>query len=151
MMKDGKRELLIGAVGLVKGSVRYGGAAMVRVCDELEPEFNRTKFLDPAPFKAVSLVLRYGTKWGMPDVGKVNNRHSELEVGIEIPMSEIRSMDQGRLVSIVKKATLQALLAIAEKYGLDGETWKDHLVLTAKADERLDPSGDVSGDRSTAI
>ena len=126
-MRDGKREILIGAVGLVKGSVRNGGKAMVAVCDEFEPAFEQTGFLDGAPFKVVSLVLRYGTKWGAPDLGKINKRHSELEVGIELPMSEIRVMDEASLAAVFRKATLEALVAIAQKYDLDGGVWKAQL------------------------
>jgi hypothetical protein len=126
-MRDGKREILIGAVGLVKGSVRNGGRAMVAVCDELEPEFEQTGFLSDAPFKVVSLVLRYGTKWGEPDLGKINKRHSELEVGIELPISELRIMDEASLNAVVKKAALEALVATAQKYDLDGGVWENQL------------------------
>lgn len=129
MMQDGKREILIGAVGLVKGSVRNGGKAMVAVCDELEPLFEQTSFLNGAPFKVVSLILRYGKQWGEPELGRINKKHSELEVGIELPMSEIRMMDEARLTELVRKSALESLLVVAQKYDLDSEVWEEKLAL----------------------
>ncbi len=126
-MKNGKREILVGAVGLVKGSLRHGGKAMSSVCDELEPEFEESGFLNDAPFKTVSIILRYGTKWGQPIIGRINNRHSELEVAIELPMSELRSMDESNLAVAVKKASLESLIATAEKYDLDKSIWVNKL------------------------
>ena len=60
-------------------------------------------------------------------MGKINKRHSELEVGIELPMSEIRVMDEASLAAVFRKATLEALVAIAQKYDLDGGVWKAQL------------------------
>ena len=126
-MREGKREILIGAVGLVKGSVRHDGKAMVAVCDELESVFEKSKFLDDAPFKVISLILRYGTCWGDPDLGKINKKYSELEIGIELPMSEIRTMDEAILVNVIRESTLKSLLAVSQKYGLDGEIWEKEI------------------------
>lgn len=100
---------------------------MVAVCDELEPMFEQTGFLNDAPFKVVSLILRYGTKWGEPNLGKINKRHSELEVSVDLPMAELRIMDEASLNVVVKKAALEALVATAQKYDLDGVVWKNQL------------------------
>lgn len=127
-MNDQKRrKLLIGAVGLVKGSVRNGGKAMVATCDDLEQQLDRTGFLINAPFEVISLILRYGTKWGDPEVGRINRAHSELEVAVEVPMAEIRMLELAELTKVVKTVTLQALVAVASKYGLDGEVWKSQI------------------------
>jgi len=123
-MKNGKRELLIGAVGLVKGSVKNGGKAMVAVCNELEPEFERTKFLNDAPFDTVSIIVRYGTKWSAPELGRINKRHSELEAAVEVPMSEVRMLEESKMADLLKKLTLEVLVEVASKFNLDGEVWK---------------------------
>ena len=125
-MKNGKYEILIGAVGLVKGSVRDGGKVMVATCDLLEPDFESTEFLAAAPFEAVSLILRYGEKWGGVEIGKIN-RHRELEVAIELPMSEVRAMDFATLSRTVMSATLKSLIAVGQKYDLPFERWKELL------------------------
>ena len=126
-MKNGKRELLIGAVGLVKGSVKNGGKAMVNVCDELDPEFERIRFLENAPFAVVSLIIRYGANWGVPELGRINRRHAELEVAIEVPMSDVRMLDESRLTAVVRKLVLESLVEVAMKYGLDAAYWKGRL------------------------
>ncbi|TDU68157.1 immunity protein 39 of polymorphic toxin system [Prosthecobacter fusiformis] len=123
-MKNGKRELLIGAVGLVKGSVKYGGKAMVNVCNELEPELERTKFLENAPFSLVSVIIRYGTKWGDVELGKINRRHAELEAAVEVPISEVRGLDASKLTDVVRTVVLETLVEVAMKYGLDQIFWR---------------------------
>ncbi len=129
-MRNGKRELLIGGVGLVKGTIKNAGKAMINVCEEFEPEFERIRFLEKAPFTSVSLIIRYGMRWGAPEVGKINHRHSELEVAIEAPMAELRMLDESKLTGVVKKLTLIALVAIAMEYNLDQIHWKGLLQLT---------------------
>lgn len=118
MTEQKKRKLLIGAVGIVKGTVRNGGKAMVAVCDEIGPKLERNGFLDNAPFEVISMILRYGAKWGDPEIGRINRAYSELEVNIEVPMSEIRMLDTLELIEIVRKATIQVLDAVATKYSL---------------------------------
>lgn len=126
-MKNGKRELLIGAVGLVKGSVKNGGKAMVNVCDELDPEFERIRFLENAPFTVMSLIIRYGANWGVPELGRINRRNAELEVAIEVPMSDVRMLDESRLTAVVRKLVLVSIVEVAMKYGLDSAYWKGRL------------------------
>jgi len=139
-MKNGKRQLLIGAVGLVKGNVREAGRAMVAVCDELEPELQSTCFLAGAPFDVVSLILRFGTKWGDEvEIGEINNRYRELEVAVELPMSEILMMDFGDLCDTFMFTTLRALIAVGKSYDLPIERWT---ILLAPLEAR-DHSGDT--------
>jgi len=130
-VRSSKSELLIGGVGLVKGSLRNIGRVMFDLCNELEPEFERTGFLDDAPFQVVHLMVRFGTKWGEPDLGRIIKRHSELEVGIEVPMSAVgkavRRNDMEVLDSVVRKATLRVLVAVAQKYELNGTVWEEQL------------------------
>lgn len=119
MIEQKKRKLLIGAVGLVKGSVRNGGKAMVAVCDEFEPKLDQSDFLGMAPFKVISLILKYGTEWGMPQIGRINKSHSELEVAVEIPMVEVRMLDEAELIEVVRNAVIETLRAVATKYSLN--------------------------------
>ena len=127
-MKNGKRELLIGAVGLVKGNVRNGGPAMLAVCNDLEPCLEKNQFLEKAPFQTVSLIFRYGLNWGEPAIGRINQKHGELEAAIEIPMNEVRAMEMDVLTNVMKKQTLFCLIAIADKYQLRSEFWKEMLL-----------------------
>lgn len=132
-MRNGNKEILIGGIGLVVGTLRNVGKVMVALCDELEPEFERTGFLDNAPFKVVHLMVRFGTDWGEPDLGRIIKRYSELEAGIEVPMSAVRKAirrnDVDVLDSVIRKATLRVLVAVSQKYELDGTAWEQQLAL----------------------
>ena len=119
-----KRHLLIGAVSLVRGNVRDDGKAMVSVCDELEPLFVDQNALAGAPFDVVSLIIRYGTGRTAPLIGRINKHHSELEVAVELPMQEVKKLTYDELRRELRKATLDCLVAIAGKYGLNAEPWK---------------------------
>lgn len=119
-----KRHLLIGAVGLVKGRVRDDGKAMVSICDELEPHFVDKKLLDGAPFDVISLILRYGTKETGAKIGRINKRHAELEVAIELPMEEVRALQYGALRQRIRNVTLDALIAVSDKYDLNATHWQ---------------------------
>jgi Immunity protein 39 len=120
-----KRNLLIGAIGLVKGKVRDGGKAMVSICDELEPHFLSSKFLEKAPFQVISLIIRYGYKHGKPEIGKINKRYSELEVAIELPMEEIKGLKYDALRSHFRTSTLESLIAVAHQYDLHHSIWEN--------------------------
>ena len=137
-LEDRPLQLVIGGIDLVKGRVHGAGVAMTNVMKELDAELDRTRFLDDAPFKVIRLAIRFGTQWGEPDLTGINERYAELEARIELPMSEVQNLDNQRLPPavllpttplehVVKKATLQVLVAVAQEYKLDGGIWEEKL------------------------
>jgi len=137
-LDDCPLHLVIGAVKLVPGKVVSFAGAKASVSRELQPEFERTRFLHHAPFKVIRLTIRFGTRWGEPEFIGINERYAELEVGIEMPLSEVRNLDDRPLLpavlcpttplqDVVKKATFRVLVAVAQKYGLDGRAWQEKL------------------------
>jgi len=54
--------LLIGGVSLVRGRIRDAGLVMKEICDVLEPILLNSGFTDNAPFRTVSLIIRFGEK-----------------------------------------------------------------------------------------
>jgi hypothetical protein len=120
-----RRNLLIGAVGLVKGKVRDDGKAMLSICNELEPYFKSHRLLHGAPFSCISLILRYGTTTSeRPEIGKIDERHSELHVAYELPINDLRLLDYDKLRARLREATIESLVAIARKFGLPVEIWE---------------------------
>ena len=118
-----KRQLLIGAVALVKGRVREDGKAMVKICDEFEPYFEKENFLENAPFDVISLIIRYGKITNhVPEIEKIN-RYSELEVAIELAMDSVRKADYSKLEMMIRKATLHSIIQVGKKYKLPTETF----------------------------
>jgi len=97
---------------------------MVSICDEFEPYFLSNKLLEKTPFQVVSLIIRYGSKCGEPEIGKINKLYSELEVSVELPMEEVRKLKYDDLRECFRNATLDSLIAIAKKYDLPFATWE---------------------------
>ena len=56
-----RKNLLIGTVrSVVRFKLRDGGRMLLQIRDELEGHLERNQDLKAAPFKTVSLLLRYG-------------------------------------------------------------------------------------------
>lgn len=151
--EDRPLQMVIGGIDLVKGKVHGASGAMVSVSKELEPELERTRFLGDAPFKVIRLTICFGTQWGKPDFSGINERYGELEAGIELPMSEVRNLDNRPLPPAVlmpttpleyvfRKAALQVLVAVAQNYKLDPSVWEEKLAslpLPPRLPERRSP------------
>ena len=117
-----QRILLIGGVSLIKGRVKEAGLAMKEICDDLEPLLKEIGFVDNAPFKTVSMIIRFGEKTDLtPDYEPVNKRHSELPVAVEMELSGLRVASKDVVKSAFVKATVDVLLDVAKKYGLPSE------------------------------
>jgi hypothetical protein len=126
-MQD-NRTLLIGGVGLIRGRVRDAGAIMVEICDELEPLLRSIGYTDQAPFKTVSLVLRFGNKTQIePEYGHLDIKHSEMPVSIELEMSKLQSKKRDEIKRDFMIATLSVLIAVARSYGLREDALADRL------------------------
>jgi len=114
-----QRVLLIGGVSLIKGRVREAGLAMKEICDELEPFLNEIGFVDDAPFKTVSLIVRFGEKTDLtPDYDPINKRHSELPVAVEMELAGLRTASKEVVKNAFVTATIDVLIDVAKKYGL---------------------------------
>jgi hypothetical protein len=74
-----------------------------------------------APFKYVSLIIRYGDKTDLnPEFQPIIKKHGELPIAVELKMEDIRAVHRvtTTLESLFRQVTLEALLGVAEKYGL---------------------------------
>lgn len=114
-----QRILLVGGVGVVKGRIREAGSVMAEICDEWEPHLRACDFVGNAPFKTVSLVIRFGeSESEEPDFMRIDGRNRELPVSYEIPMARLRRETRERVDEEFRRVTKLVLLATAEKYGL---------------------------------
>ena len=121
-MEDERRILLIGGVGLVKGRVRDAGPIMVEICNELEPALREACFTRDAPFRTISLILRFGHKRCLvPEYDPVDDVHSELPVVVELEMRALRQMTRDDLKREFLIATLEALVHAARNFNLPTE------------------------------
>ncbi len=119
MKIEEKRHILIGGVSLVKGRVRNIGMAMVRVCDSLE--LSMGSWLADAPFHTVNIIVRFGAHTtDKIEVGRINKKHSELPVAVQVALSELQDVqsDETLLDSIIRYHTLRALCEVGIRYSL---------------------------------
>ena len=117
-----QRILLIGGVSLIKGRVKEAGPAMKEICDELEPMLQEIGFVNNAPFKTVSMVIRFGEQTNLiPDYDPINKRYSELPVAVEMELSSLRMANKETVKSAFIRVAIDVLLDVAKKYQLPCE------------------------------
>ena len=112
--------LVIGGVGIVRGSVKGLGPALHALSHEVSSEIQRQNLFSAAPFRSVSLIVKYGNNSiPTPQIGRIN-RHQELEVSTQASIEELRSArgNVGGLKSILEPYILGTLSAVCDKYGL---------------------------------
>ena len=79
------RKLVIGGVALIKACLKNTGPAMVGVCDELEKVLTASEFFANAPFRWISLIIRYGLKNEFaPVYQRINKTHGDLPISVEV-------------------------------------------------------------------
>jgi len=115
-----QRRILIGGTGLVKGRVKSIGSCMLNVCDELEPELNKMKWSDSAPFYTLSLIILYGENDSRAvEIGSINRRYKELNVSIETSLSNLKSLENnGGLQGFIMELAKTTIDAVSYKYDL---------------------------------
>lgn len=117
------RKIVIGGVALVIGRLKGDGAAMVQICDELDPLLDTSEFVSNAPFKFVSLIIRYGTKVEIVPVYQgIAKKNGALRIAIELDMNDLKAANKkGTLKDVFAVATLKALIDVGKKYHLPVE------------------------------
>lgn len=125
MAMSEQRILLIGGVSLVKGRVREAGLVMQKICNELEPFLKEIGFVDNAPFKTVSMIIRFGEKTNLnPEYEPINKRHSELPVSVEFKLSSLCTASKEAVKNAFVKATIDVLADVAHRYNLPADQLK---------------------------
>ena len=133
------RKLVLGGAGSVPGRLRFSGAAIDEVRDEVERLMLDSAFLQGAPFRWIGLIFRYGTETRLvPEYGKIDKKDGELPITIELEMEKLRRIDRPKLHDELKRtfmlATLDALIHVGKRYSLPTE------VLQAKRSDVYDSS-----------
>lgn len=107
---------------MIKGRVRQAGLVIQEICSDLEPLLNDIGFVDNAPFKTVSIVIKFGEKTDLiPDYESINKRYSELPVAVEMELAALRMASKDVIKSAFVKVTIDILIDVAKKYDLPYE------------------------------
>jgi Immunity protein 39 len=89
------RNLVIGTVALVMGRLRKDGTALDEVRDEVEQLMLSTDFLADAPFKFISLIIRYGlVNKTKPDDEPISKKYGDLPIAIELDMTMLKTAER---------------------------------------------------------
>ena len=118
-----RKNLLIGTVGsVVRFKLRDGGRMLLQIRDELEGHLERNQDLKAAPFKTVSLLLRYGPhdEWEPVDKYKIDRHYDELHVAVQLAAVRLKQLeaDPERLLQALRSTVIEALKDVAANYDL---------------------------------
>jgi hypothetical protein len=118
------RKLVLGGVALVKARLKNVGQAMVRVCDELEPALITSGWFPAAPFRAVSLIIRFGLQTeSEPHFQRISKKYGDLPIAIEVDTHHLLDIhtEPERLKAFFKRVTIDCLLSVGRRYDLPTE------------------------------
>jgi len=121
------RKLVIGGAALVKTRLKNTGPAIVTVCDELEQVLAESDFFADAQFKWISLIIRYGLKDKFePVYQRINKTHGDLPISVEVDTHPLVEADSETIKVVFRRATIEALLHVAQKYNLPTKALEDY-------------------------
>lgn len=113
------RNLVVGAVALVKCRLKGDGQAALRARNELEPALQKNGFLDTAPFQTISLILRYGERDNLnPEIGDVDVRRGVLPVAVELDAKRLQGVDKEALAEEFRTVMIEVLCDVAANFDL---------------------------------
>ena len=108
--------ILVGAVSLVVGRVRDDIPAAMRARDDVEGLLPPS-FFEGARFQQVALIIRYGEEHNLrPEYQRIKS--GALDIAVELEMAVLRKAQPEEVYRRFRHAILEAMIAVAEKYGL---------------------------------
>lgn len=111
--------VVLGGVGLIKGSIREAGPAMVEITTELNPFLIEDGFLEDAPFNLLHGIIRFGSKYDPhSQIGPIDKKNNELPFAVEVELAPLRRASKDEIVNKFLMVLIPALFTIASKYDL---------------------------------
>lgn len=116
---NNKYNLVLGGVGLIKGSIKHAGPAMVEIATEIHPYLEGDGFLANSPISFLNGIIRYGTKFDPhAEVGPIDKRNKELPFAMEVELAHLKRASKEEVKAEFLKALIPALFAISLEYEL---------------------------------
>jgi len=116
---DNVRNLVVGGVSLVKCKVRGFGSTVLNVRNMLEPELQKNGYLIGAPFRTVSLILRFtNCDNPNPEIGEIEVHRSLLPVAVELDAKHLETLNSQELEHRFKLVMIDVLCDIAANFDL---------------------------------
>ncbi len=116
------RNLVVGAVSLIKCRIKNDGQAALAARNEIEPALETNGYLKSAPFRTVSLIFRYGERDNLnPEIGEVEVRRSMLPVAVELSARRLEKLDAAALKEEFRAVMIEVLCDVAANFDLPFE------------------------------
>lgn len=123
------RKLSLGGAALTKTrNNKHTIPVMQEIQDDLEQVMISTGYLDNAPFKWITLMLRYGLKNdAKPVYQRINKKYGDLPIAIELDTHELQDANREMLKRLFMIAILKSLIDVGKKYNLPTRAFEDRL------------------------
>jgi hypothetical protein len=116
------RNLIVGGVSMVKCKVRRYGPAILAARNRIETALEENGYLAEAPFRTVSLIVRFGTYNNpTPEIGEIDERRSFLPVDVELDANHLATIDSEALEQHFYVVMIEVLCDVAANYDLPFE------------------------------
>lgn len=116
------RNLVVGAVSLIKCRVKNDGQAALAARNEIEPALEAHGYLNNAPFRTVSLIIRYGERDNLnPEIGEVDGQRFVLPVSVELSAHRIEKLNIETLTEEYRSVMIEVLCDVAANFDLPFE------------------------------
>lgn len=113
------RNLVVGGVSLIKCKVRRFGPVALNVRNVIEIELQKNNYLAEAPFRTVSLILRFADRDNpIPEIGDIQKSRSMLPVAIELDAKHLETLTSQELEDRFNTVMIDVLCDIAANFGL---------------------------------
>ena len=113
------RNLVVGAVALKRVRLKAEAASVMGARNEIEAQLAAHSFLANAPFKTVSLILRYtGRDDWQPGSYEIDAKAKALNIAIELDTEKLKALSQPELQETFRTAIIESLCDVAANYDL---------------------------------
>lgn len=120
------RNLVVGGVSLIKCRARSFGPAIMEARNTIEAELDRNSYLSNAPFRTVSLILRFSNYDNpIPEIGEVDIGRSLLPVAIYINARHLETLNSQVMAEYMKILMIDVLCDVAANFDLPYEFLDD--------------------------
>ncbi|MDH4458238.1 MAG: Imm39 family immunity protein [Nevskia sp.] len=113
------RNLVVGAVSLTRVRLKNEALSVLGARNEVEAQLTANSFLASAPFRTVSLILRYtGRDDWQPESYEIDKEAKVLNIAIEFDAEKLKAMSQPELQETFRTAIIESLCDVAANYDL---------------------------------
>jgi hypothetical protein len=113
------RNLIVSGVALIKCRIKGDGQAALAARNIIEPALVEHRYLAAAPFKTISLILRYGERENLnPEIGRINAKDSCLPVAIQLDARHLETLDVPAMAQEFHRVMIETLCDVAANFDL---------------------------------